>query len=89
MAAAEARAAMPELQIADELEEALAGAHCVVLCTEAAEYRELDLERLRDLVAYPIVVDGRNVLDPDRAEAAGLTYLPVGRPSRRAEGTGG
>jgi UDPglucose 6-dehydrogenase len=89
MAAAEARAAVPELEVADDVYEAVTGAHCVVLCAEWAEYRELDLGRLRELAAYPIVVDGRNVLDPDRAEAAGLTYLPVGRPVRRGETTTG
>jgi UDPglucose 6-dehydrogenase len=41
--------------------------------------------RLREAVAYPILVDGRNVMDPDAAEAAGFTYLPVGRPSRGTE----
>ena len=85
MAAAEARAAIPELEVADDPYEALTGAHCVVICTEWPEYRELDLDRVCELAAYPIVVDGRNVLDPDRAEIAGLTYLPVGRPARRGE----
>ena len=85
MAAAEARAAIPELEVADDPYEALTGAHCIVICTEWPEYRELDLDRVRELAAYPIVVDGRNVLDPDRAELAGLTYLPVGRPARRGE----
>ena len=85
MAAAEARATIPELEVADDPYEAITGAHCVVICTEWPEYRELDLDRVRELAAYPIVVDGRNVLDPDRAELAGLTYLPVGRPARRGE----
>ncbi len=85
VASAEARAAVPELEIADEVDEALAGAHCVVICAEWPEYRDLDLDHLRSLLAYPIVVDGRNVLDPARAEAAGLTYLSVGRPERRGE----
>jgi UDPglucose 6-dehydrogenase len=86
MAAAEARAAVPELEIAEDVYDAVTGAHCTVLCTEWGEYRDLDLDRLRTLAAYPIVVDGRNILDPARAEAAGLTYLPVGRPARRGEG---
>lgn len=85
MAAAEARAAVPELKVVDDPYEAVIGAHCVVVCTDWPEYRELDLERLRSLAAYPILVDGRNALDPDRAEAAGLMYLPVGRPVRRGD----
>lgn len=82
MASAEARAAVPELETVEDPWEAIAGAHCVVICTEWPEYRDLDVDRLREEAAYPIVVDGRNVLDPDRAEAAGLTYLSVGRPAR-------
>jgi UDPglucose 6-dehydrogenase len=82
MAAAEARAAVPELETVEDPWDAIAGAHCVVICTEWAEYRDLDPDRLRREAAYPIVVDGRNVLDPDRVAAAGLTYLPVGRPAR-------
>ena len=85
MAAAEARAVLPEMELADDPYEAVTGAHCVVVCTEWPEYEQLDLDRVRELTAYPIVVDGRNVLDPERAELAGLTYLPVGRPARRGE----
>jgi UDPglucose 6-dehydrogenase len=85
MAAAEAKAQLPELETVDDPYEAAAGAHCVVVCTDWPEYRALDLHRLRETVAYPVVVDGRNVFDPDRAQAAGFTYLPVGRPAR---GTG-
>lgn len=84
MAAAEAKAQLPELQTVDDPYEAVAGAHCVVVCTDWPEYRTLDLRRLREAVAYPVLVDGRNVLDADEAEAAGLTYLPVGRPARGA-----
>lgn len=85
MAAAAATAAMPEIQTADDPYEAASGAHCLIVCTEWPEYRELDLVRLREAVAYPIFVDGRNWLDADRVEAAGFTYIPIGRPARGVE----
>ena len=85
MAAAEARAMAPHLQTADDPYEAVVGAHCVVVCTDWPEYRGLDLDRLRERMTYPIIVDGRNILDPDRAERAGLTYLSIGRPARHGE----
>ncbi|MGH2634812.1 MAG: UDP-glucose dehydrogenase family protein [Actinomycetota bacterium] len=85
MAAAEAKAAVPELETVDDPYEAVSGAHCVVVCTEWSAYRELDLGRIRDALAYPILVDGRNWLDPTQAEEAGLTYLPVGRLPRGPE----
>jgi len=84
MATAAAKAQLPELQTVDDPYEAATGAHCVVVCTDWPEYGTLDLRRLREAVAYPVLVDGRNVLDPDEAEAAGFTYLPVGRPARGA-----
>ena len=57
------------------------GAACVVLCTEWAEFRDLDLPRLKGVMMQPAMVDGRNLLDPDALEAAGFSYHPVGRAS--------
>lgn len=81
MAAEAAKEEIPELQLAADPLVAASGAHCVVICTEWPQIRELDLQELRRLMAYPVVVDGRNVLEPEKARAAGLTYLSVGRPS--------
>ncbi|MDP8970889.1 MAG: UDP-glucose/GDP-mannose dehydrogenase family protein [Actinomycetota bacterium] len=70
----------PDALCCDKAEDALRGAHAVVVCTEWDEYRAIAPERLRDLLAYPIVVDARNVWDRDALEAAGLTVAAVGRP---------
>jgi UDPglucose 6-dehydrogenase len=45
------------------------------------EFLELDLGRLRASMAYPIVVDGRNLFDPQAMREAGFDYHPVGRPA--------
>ena len=74
--------------VAPDPYEAAEGAHCLVVCTEWDEFRELDLERLKAAMAYPIVVDGRNVLDPVRMGAAGFTYHPAGRPAVIGERVG-
>ncbi len=79
-AEAAAKAEVPELELASDPYEAAAGAHCLVLCTEWEEFRSLDLERLKELMAYPIVVDGRNLFDPAAMRRAGFTYYPMGRP---------
>ena len=73
--------AMSELEVAADPYVAATGAECVVVCTEWEEFRELDLARLASLMHRPILVDGRNFLDPWRAVAAGLEYIPMGRPS--------
>jgi len=79
-AAANAKQEMPELEIASDPYEAAAGAHCLVLATEWHEFRTLDLAALKEVMAYPVVVDGRNALDPVEVAAAGFTYYPMGRP---------
>ena len=60
--------------------EALRGAHAAVVVTEWEEVRGLDLARAASLMQEPrTLVDGRNVLDPAAAAAAGLSYWGFGR----------
>jgi UDPglucose 6-dehydrogenase len=79
MAGATAKEELPALEVAADVEQALQGAHCAVVCTEWDEVRSLDLERARAVMALPVVVDGRNALDPGTVRAAGFTYHAVGR----------
>jgi UDPglucose 6-dehydrogenase len=60
--------------------DALNDAHCMVLCTEWDEFKTLDLEKLHSLMAYPVVIDGRNLFDPQEMRNAGFSYYPTGRP---------
>ena len=71
---------MPELSIATDPYEALAGANAAVIATEWPEFRELDLARVRRIMVYPIIIDGRNLLDGESVGAAGFSYYPTGRP---------
>ncbi len=66
--------------------EALTGADAVVLLTEWNQFRGLDLERARSLVRRPVLVDLRNVFDPERVARAGFAYTSVGRPAVRPRG---
>lgn len=79
-ALANAKAELPGLEVAEDPYEAAAGAHCAVVCTAWEEVRGLDLARLREAMAYPVIVDGRNALDGERAAALGFSYHPIGRP---------
>jgi UDPglucose 6-dehydrogenase len=60
--------------------EALQGADACLVLTEWEDFAALDLARIRQLLRYPIVVDGRNLFNPAMMEAAGLNYYSVGRP---------
>ncbi|HXV57724.1 MAG TPA: UDP-glucose/GDP-mannose dehydrogenase family protein [Gaiellaceae bacterium] len=61
--------------------EALAGADGAVLVTAWPELAELDWDAVAASMASPVLVDGRNFLDPAEAEAAGLVYEGIGRPA--------
>jgi UDPglucose 6-dehydrogenase len=76
-----AKAEVPDLEIASDVFDALEGAHCAVVCTEWDQVRGLDLARTKEVMAYPVVIDGRNVFSPARMAELGFTYYPTGRPS--------
>jgi UDPglucose 6-dehydrogenase len=62
--------------------EAVAGADAAVVVTEWPELGELDLVAVRNAMRTPLLVDGRNFLDLDAAQAAGLVYEGIGRASQ-------
>ena len=72
------------VELFDDPLEACADAHAAVVTTEWEQVATLDASALRDALAYPIVVDGRNALDGTAMVAAGLHYHPVGKPAGRA-----
>jgi UDPglucose 6-dehydrogenase len=55
------------------------GAEALLLVTDWPEYRRLDLTRLAKLMRTPVLLDGRNVFDPNEARKAGFLYLGIGR----------
>ncbi|MGH2757810.1 MAG: UDP-glucose dehydrogenase family protein [Actinomycetota bacterium] len=75
-------AEVPSITLGSDPYEAIRGAHCIVVCTEWAEFYSLDLPLARSLAAYPILVDGRNVFDLETVAAAGFLYYPTGRPAK-------
>ncbi|MEP6851734.1 MAG: UDP-glucose/GDP-mannose dehydrogenase family protein [bacterium] len=75
-----ARRRHPELAYVESTTAAVTDADVVLLLTEWSEFRTLDPEAVAVLVATPAIVDGRNVLDPERWRAAGWHYRSLGRP---------
>jgi UDPglucose 6-dehydrogenase len=76
-----ARPLMPAVEMASSALEALEGADGAVLVTEWSEFAELDWSEAGRRMANPLLVDGRNFLDPEAVRAAGITYEAIGRPS--------
>lgn len=69
----------PDVAVFDDPIAACAGAHACVVATEWPEIVSMDLTQLRAALDYPIVIDGRNALDPEQVLAAGLHYYGIGR----------
>jgi len=76
----EARKLMSDLVYCGDAYATMEGADALVLITEWNEFRALDLGRVKSLLRRPIVVDLRNIYEPDEMIAAGLSYHSIGRP---------
>ena len=74
-----ARAMMPGVTFCTDAYDAAQGADAVVIVTEWDAFRALDFARLKQTMAAPVMVDLRNVYRREAVEAAGFTYVAVGR----------
>jgi UDPglucose 6-dehydrogenase len=72
--------------ISETVEEAVRDADAAVIVTEWPELRDLASREIRDLMRNPLIVDGRNLLDPAEAEQAGFAYEGIGRASSAFSG---
>lgn len=59
--------------------DALKDSSCLVIVTEWNEFRNLDREKIKELLKYPNIVDGRNIYDPKEMKEKGFNYISVGR----------
>jgi len=69
----------PDLVAEPDTQRALQDADLVLLLTEWDEYVQLDPARVANLVRRPVIIDGRNALNPARWRASGWTYHGLGR----------
>ncbi len=76
----EASKLLPELELAKSPWEALERADAMVIITEWDQFRALDLERIKTVMAGNIVVDLRNIYSPDDMAIKGFSYTSIGRP---------
>ncbi|MFO1153013.1 MAG: UDP-glucose/GDP-mannose dehydrogenase family protein [Rhodospirillales bacterium] len=76
----EAKTLLSGIDWRDDAYQAMTGADAVIVLTEWNEFRALDLARMRGLLAAPVVVDLRNIYDPQMMADAGFRYVCVGRP---------
>src|SRR5215467_6459473 len=74
------------IKFANSAYEAAHGADALLILTEWEEFGNLDLNRLRSELRYPIVIDGRNLYHPEVMAAQGFTYYSVGRAASLPDG---
>jgi hypothetical protein len=68
------------IDLCDSVLDAVRGADAAVIVTEWPELRELASAEVREAMARPLIIDGRNLLDPAATRAAGFRYEGIGRP---------
>jgi UDPglucose 6-dehydrogenase len=71
----------PNLRYVSDAYLAAADADALIILTDWPEFASLDLGRLNKMLRYPIVIDGRNLYDPQEMLREGFTYLSIGRPA--------
>jgi UDPglucose 6-dehydrogenase len=77
---AQAKPSLPAVIYCKSAYEAAEGADAVVIATEWEQFRALDLQRLKRVMAQPVIVDLRNIYRADEMKRAEFRYLAIGRP---------
>ncbi len=75
-----ARPALPEIKFCKSAYDAADGVEALLIATEWPEFRSLDWTRVRDTMARPLILDGRNLLLPSHMKSLGFEYYSMGRP---------
>jgi UDPglucose 6-dehydrogenase len=74
------RALLPQIEYAKTAYDAAKDAEALLIATEWEEFKKLDWDRIRDSMARPLIVDGRNLLSPREMTDRGFEYRSFGRP---------
>jgi UDPglucose 6-dehydrogenase len=70
---------LQEVTVCQDAYQVANGADAVVIVTEWNEFKHLSLPRLKELMRKPVIVDGRNIYDPEGMKALGFVYRGMGR----------
>jgi UDPglucose 6-dehydrogenase len=77
----QAKRELPDVTYCDSTYSCAANADALVIVTEWEQFRALDLNRLKEEMAQPVIVDLRNIYRPDEMTEHGFTYESIGRPA--------
>ena len=74
-----AASVMPGMHLSEDLYELAAKCDAIVVVTPWNEFKQVDLVRLKELMRKPVIIDGRNIYDPEKMDELGFIYRGVGR----------
>jgi UDPglucose 6-dehydrogenase len=74
-----AKGILRDVKFCKDIYEVAKGSDCLVIITEWNEFREVDFNKIKRLLRQPIIIDGRNIYDPDKLRELGFKYISIGR----------
>jgi UDPglucose 6-dehydrogenase len=74
-----ARPILPAVEMFDEPYKLAEGCDALMIITEWNEFKQLDLDKVKNLLKAPVIYDGRNIYEPGRMKEMGFTYRAIGR----------
>ncbi|PHS42456.1 MAG: UDP-glucose 6-dehydrogenase [Robiginitomaculum sp.] len=76
----EAKQILPDIRYCENTYDCIDGADAMVIVTEWNQFRALDFDRVKTLLKSPVLIDLRNIYNPETMKKHGFTYISVGRP---------
>lgn len=80
LASENAKKILPNLETRKKPEEVFEKADCILILTEWPQFKDLNWAKLKTKMRQPLVIDGRNLLNPAKMRKIGFKYISIGRP---------
>jgi UDPglucose 6-dehydrogenase len=74
-----ARGALDNVRFCKDAYDVCKDSDCLLIVTEWDEFKELDFSKIKKLLKRPLVIDGRNIYEPQRMKELGFNYIGIGR----------
>jgi len=75
----EAKKILKEVKFCQNAYDTARDSDCLAILTEWKEFRNLDLKKIKKLLKTPVIIDGRNIFDPEQMKKLGFVYKGIGR----------
>ncbi|OVE76912.1 UDP-glucose 6-dehydrogenase [bacterium F11] len=80
------KAIYPKIHYCSSVADTIDGVDAMVVVTEWEEVKKLDLKKARNKMKMPVVIDGRNIFDPEKMDQLGFRYYAIGRSFKSRDG---